>query len=577
MYLLCFMIQVIWFGATKDGFGSSTGTDRGSGFGRSGRFDNNREESNNEEGLELLRTALVALQERIVGLVLVEVEDSIIIGEGTTMVGTTVPVETIDLEEECYIVVRKILSFFLFFTLSSRDEKSFERFEGNRGFRDSEIALILFQDLHLIKVEDSVLYRGDFATKTRVMLALEAVVLEILTLGTKDLLTKGLQVVRQERMSLVLLKIEDLVSLQKDFAIMEHLAKLLIFFGCLNVITHVILTGRNCYNCGGTIFHMTTESRQFSFDDVYLTERIRQNVTQAGYSRPTPIQQFAMPTEDLSNSGERPCSPRCIIIAPTRELAVQIYNEGRKFAHNTVMYIACIYGGTSVALQTQSLTRVCFFCLRCCFFKWFLIIYLQGATILVATTGRLKHFLEEDIISFSKVKYVVLDEADRMLDLGFGDDINYVMNYPSMTPKEQRQTLMFSLSANKCITQVILQHALHFYITNIISFQEIIKCQRSEKRDKLLNLLNVDLETYTADRGLIHNYSRRNCLVLVLFLATLFVYRTGRVGNAGRATSFYVSETDSALAPHLVEILSQAEQVRNQIKSFGYDCNTFSR
>ncbi|KIH42286.1 DEAD/DEAH box helicase [Ancylostoma duodenale] len=122
-----------------------------------------------------------------------------------------------------------------------------------------------------------------------------------------------------------------------------------------------------------------------------------------------PVMTNLMRTDNLSNAAERTCCPRCIIIAPTRELAVQIYNEARKFANGTVLHVACIYGGTSVMIQRQQLTRI---------------------------------------------KYLILDEADRMLDLGFEDSINFIFNHPSLTAKEERQTLMFRFASYYCICHV---------------------------------------------------------------------------------------------------------------------------
>lgn len=67
---------------------------------------------------------------------------------------------------------------------------------------------------------------------------------------------------------------------------------------------------------------------------------------------------------------------------------------------------------------------------------------LQGVSILVGTTGRMKHFVGEGIVSLEEVRYVILDEADRMLDMGFAGDIEALLSDPKIPPKEERSTLM---------------------------------------------------------------------------------------------------------------------------------------
>ncbi|KAL6729517.1 hypothetical protein Aduo_000564 [Ancylostoma duodenale] len=390
-----------------------------------------------------------------------------------------------------------------------------------------------------------------------------------------------------------------------------------------------------------------------SFEELELGDQIAQNVVNCGYKSLTPIQQYAMPailngrdimacaqtgsgktaafllpvmtnlmrTDNLSNAAERTCCPRCIIIAPTRELAVQIYNEARKFANGTVLHVACIYGGTSVMIQRQQLTR--------------------GATILVATVGRLKHFLTDGYLSLREIKYLILDEADRMLDLGFEDSINFIFNHPSLTAKEERQTLMFSATFPPEVQSVATQQLKSDFlmitcgkigVANKCIQQEIVEITSAEqKKDKLLEMLEVDLKSYVANKDAdvfkkktmvfvsrkvyadtlgvllcqagipsttIHGdrgqglraeaindfkYGRKAVLIATAVgergldikgvdhvinydlpsTGEDYVHRigrTGRVGNPGRATSFYYSPDDRQLAQSLVEILTEAGQ-----------------
>ncbi|KAI0448318.1 P-loop containing nucleoside triphosphate hydrolase protein [Xylaria acuta] len=112
---------------------------------------------------------------------------------------------------------------------------------------------------------------------------------------------------------------------------------------------------------------------------------------------------------------------RAVVVSPTRELAMQTNEELSKLAHHVRLKTVCVYGGASKDDQRH---------------------LLEKADIIVATPGRLKDFLEEGAIKLENAKFVVLDEADRMLDKGFEDDIKRIIG---CTPKkEERQTLMFT-------------------------------------------------------------------------------------------------------------------------------------
>jgi probable ATP-dependent RNA helicase DDX4 len=203
-----------------------------------------------------------------------------------------------------------------------------------------------------------------------------------------------------------------------------------------------------------------------SFDDSGLREILRRNVKKCNYSMPTPVQQHAIPIimggRDLmataqtgsgktaafllpilhklleadieSKAGAEVQAPEVVVIAPTRELAIQIKDESRKFAAGSCVNSVVLYGGTSVGYQKDVLRR--------------------GVNILIATPGRLLHFVEEGIVSFSSVKFLVLDEADRMLDMGFMPDIQRMVRDPSMPNKGKRQTLMFSATFPSDVQQV---------------------------------------------------------------------------------------------------------------------------
>lgn len=117
-------------------------------------------------------------------------------------------------------------------------------------------------------------------------------------------------------------------------------------------------------------------------------------------------------------------SPQALVISPTRELAVQIFNEARKFANRSIIKVCCIYGGTGTKHQGDNI--------------------LKERNVLIATPGRLNDFVGRDFIRFEECRYVVLDEADRMLDMGFLPEVEKIMNNPTMRDRDDRQTLMFS-------------------------------------------------------------------------------------------------------------------------------------
>ena len=125
---------------------------------------------------------------------------------------------------------------------------------------------------------------------------------------------------------------------------------------------------------------------------------------------------------------------QALILVPTRELALQVTNEINKFAKYTGIRTVAIYGGQSIGLQYNQLKR--------------------GIQIVVATPGRLIDHVKQDSIRLDDVKFVVLDEADRMLDMGFIDDIKFILSYVS----EDRQTCLFSATMPPEIMRVAQEY-----------------------------------------------------------------------------------------------------------------------
>lgn len=142
------------------------------------------------------------------------------------------------------------------------------------------------------------------------------------------------------------------------------------------------------------------------------------------YAFSVPCIESLMSSSKLKKSRGSVAFARAVIVSPTRELAMQTHEAIAKLAGLVGLSAVCIYGGASKDAQRSLLLRN------------------SGADIIVATPGRLKDFLSEGCIDLSEATFAVLDEADRMLDKGFEEDIRLILG--SCKPREQRQTLMFT-------------------------------------------------------------------------------------------------------------------------------------
>src|SRR5213595_1468993 len=182
------------------------------------------------------------------------------------------------------------------------------------------------------------------------------------------------------------------------------------------------------------------------FTSLGLAPELLRAVAEEGYEQPTPIQQEAIPLalagRDLIGSAQTGTGKtaafmlpilqrlangdpkhvlRALILVPTRELAEQVLQSARAYGrHVRGVSAAAVYGGVGMEPQTRALKH--------------------GADIVVATPGRLLDHMERGHVNFSKVEILVLDEADRMLDMGFAPDVRKILN----ALPDQRQTMLFS-------------------------------------------------------------------------------------------------------------------------------------
>jgi len=170
--------------------------------------------------------------------------------------------------------------------------------------------------------------------------------------------------------------------------------------------------------------------------------------------------------------------PQALVLAPTRELACQILEEAKKFSVGTNVRASVVYGGADIGYQLREMER--------------------GCHLLVATPGRLIDILERSRVSLSSVKFLVLDEADRMLDMGFEPQIRRIVEQEDLVPSAQRQTLLFSATFPEEIQRLAQDFLYQYYFlrvgrvgstTDFIT-QKIIWVDDSDKRSVLLDLLS---------------------------------------------------------------------------------------
>lgn len=245
-----------------------------------------------------------------------------------------------------------------------------------------------------------------------------------------------------------------------------------------------------------------------NFKDIKMHETLAKNIILAKYDRPTPVQKYSLPIvmngRDLmacaqtgsgktaaflfpminllmqipppQPSSSRKAYPLALVLAPTRELACQIYEEARKFAYKTGLRAVVVYGGSPISNQLRELERRC--------------------DILVATPGRLVDIMERGRLSLAQIQYLVLDEADRMLDMGFEPQIRKIVEEEDMP--HERQTLMFSATFPKEI-QRLASSFLHDYIflavgrvgsTTELVTQKFVRCREEDKKAMLLDIIH---------------------------------------------------------------------------------------
>eukprot|EP00899_Mesostigma_viride_P011904 jgi/Mesvir1/20714/Mv14910-RA.1 len=351
-------------------------------------------------------------------------------------------------------------------------------------------------------------------------------------------------------------------------------------------------------------------------------------VEATGQDVPSPIESFdeldfgqALNANIVRN--QRKCCPQALVLSPTRELAVQIYEEARKFAFQTGLRCCVVYGGAPVANQLRDLER--------------------GCDILVATPGRLSDLMERARVSLSLVRYLALDEADRMLDMGFEPQIRRIVEGEDLPPVGVRQTMLFSATFPKEIQRLASDFMANYIFLAVgrvgsstdLIVQHIEYVEAQDKRSMLMDLLhsvdgltlvfvetkrgadalqdwlcraNFPTATIHGDRtqqereSALRAFRTGKCRILVATDVAArgldiphvthvvnfdlpsdiddYVHRIGRTGRAGKsglATAFF-NQKDEALVQPLCDLMNEAKQevpewlaqmASNQQRSFG--------
>ena len=234
------------------------------------------------------------------------------------------------------------------------------------------------------------------------------------------------------------------------------------------------------------------------FDQLGLHEAVLRAAAAEGYSIATPIQAqaiphvlagkdvlgcaqtgtgktaaFAMPILDRLSKGQSTRRPRCLVLSPTRELAAQIHESFRTYGKNVPLKYSIIFGGVNQGPQVEALRR--------------------GVDVIIATPGRLLDLYQQRHVDLSGIEIFVLDEADRMLDMGFITDIRKLIAF---IPKK-RQTLLFSATMPdeiRKLADTILSHPVTVQVAAVAATadrieQSVYFCDKNHKTKLLAHLI----------------------------------------------------------------------------------------
>lgn len=239
------------------------------------------------------------------------------------------------------------------------------------------------------------------------------------------------------------------------------------------------------------------------FENLGLLPELMQAVEKMGFTQPTSIQQAAIPVllegrnvvgqaqtgtgktaafvlpmlqNLLSNADEKKGVVRALVLAPTRELAIQVAEAASRMAQSSPMKVMAVYGGQSYTVQIRQIRR--------------------GVDVVVGTPGRLLDLIRQEVLDLSNVRYMVLDEADEMLEMGFIEDVETILSQVT----SERQIALFSATLPEAIRRLAER-----YVSNperiVINPQRVtvaeieqryVRVREENKFDALTRLLEVE-------------------------------------------------------------------------------------
>ena len=251
------------------------------------------------------------------------------------------------------------------------------------------------------------------------------------------------------------------------------------------------------------------------FTNFDLHPLLQQGLDDSGFTRCTPIQEMTLPLalsgRDVAGQAQtgtgKTCAflvalmnrllttpavaerkdndPRALVIAPTRELAIQIDKDAKAIGRHTGLRTALIYGGVDYDKQRQQLK--------------------DGCDIIIATPGRLLDYHKQSVFGLNGVEVMVIDEADRMFDLGFIADVRFI--FRRLPAREQRQVLLFSATLSHRVLELAYEH-MHNAEKLVVESDNVTADKVRQlvyfpaKEEKLPLLLNL-LERTAAERSII--------------------------------------------------------------------------
>ena len=262
---------------------------------------------------------------------------------------------------------------------------------------------------------------------------------------------------------------------------------------------------------------------QIKFADLPLEKSLISGLTSQGFEYCTPIQAESLPItlqgKDIAGQAQtgtgktlaflpavfhhlltheqpenrRKNQPRAIILAPTRELAIQIHKDAILLANTSKLRLGLAYGGEKVEIQHKKLEK--------------------GVDILIGTTGRIIDFVKQGVINLESIQSVVLDEADRMFDLGFIKDIRYL--FRRMPAANQRLNMLFSATLSHKVQELAFEHMNdpeHICIEpNVMTSSNVSEeLFYPSNEDKMLLLLTL-MEDEWPDKAIVFANTKHTC------------------------------------------------------------------